>query len=57
MQSTMYSTILVGAAVAFVLLAAYVVYQVFIAPRFNPLRNLCGPPVHGILGDFGVTLE
>jgi len=57
MQSTMYSTILVGAAVAFVLLAAYVVYQVFIAPRFNPLRNLCGPPVHGILGDFGVTLD
>jgi hypothetical protein len=53
----MYSTILVGATVAFVLLAAYVVYQAFIAPRSNPLRNLCGPPVHGLSGDLGAILQ
>lgn len=47
----MYSTIIVSLAVALALLVVYAVYHVFILPRFNPLRNLCGPPVHG--GLFG----
>lgn len=32
-------------------LFAYLVYIVFIQPRFNPLRNLPGPPSRGIFHD------
>jgi hypothetical protein len=47
----MYFIPLASAAVALIaLIATYIVYQVFIAPRFNPLRNLCGPPVRGLWG-------
>lgn len=31
------------------LLSTYVVYHVIIAPRFNPLRRLAGPPLNGPL--------
>jgi len=50
----MYS-ILGGLAVAFVLLVSYTVYHVFILPSFNPLRNLCGPPLRD--GLFGNHME
>jgi len=48
----MYFIPLASAAIALIALIAstYIVYQVFIAPRFNPLRNLCGPPVRGLWG-------
>jgi len=46
----MYS-IIAGAALASALTVAYILYQVCIAPRFNPLRNLCGPPVRGLWGN------
>lgn len=31
------------------LLSSYVVYHVIVAPRFNPLRKLAGPPLKGPL--------
>jgi hypothetical protein len=31
------------------LLSSYVVYHIIIAPRFNPLRKLAGPPLKGPL--------
>ncbi|EGN99960.1 hypothetical protein SERLA73DRAFT_180296 [Serpula lacrymans var. lacrymans S7.3] len=34
-----------------IFVAGYVVYQVFVAPRFNPLQKLAGPPVKGLLGN------
>ncbi|KAF9227302.1 cytochrome P450 [Gyrodon lividus] len=36
---------------ALALLVAFVVYHVLIAPRFNPLRKLAGPPVRTLLGN------
>lgn len=47
----MYSAILVGLAGAFTFLVLYIAYLVFIAPKFNPLRKLDGPPVHGLFGN------
>jgi hypothetical protein len=34
-----------------VLLVLYVMYQTLIAPNFNPLRRLCGPPVNSWFGN------
>ncbi|KAH7916514.1 cytochrome P450 [Hygrophoropsis aurantiaca] len=34
-----------------VLLSSYAIYHTFIAPHFNPLRKLAGPPVHSFFGN------
>ncbi|KAH7926700.1 cytochrome P450 [Leucogyrophana mollusca] len=33
------------------LLSSYAVFHTFIAPRFNPLRKLAGPPIRGLFGN------
>ena len=34
----------------FCILIAYTVYQLYLAPKFNPLRLLPGPPLHRLFG-------
>jgi len=40
--------ILVVVAAIFSLLFLYLVYLLFVAPRFNPLQRIAGPPIRGL---------
>ena len=46
-----------GFFIALGVLAAYSFYQTFIAPKFNPLHTIAGPPVKGFMGDLSRVLE
>jgi hypothetical protein len=45
------STLMYALLVSLVMLLVYGIYELLIAPRNNPLRQLAGPPIRGILGN------
>lgn len=38
-------------------LSGYALCKVLLAPKFNPLRRIAGPPCKGFMGDLGRVLE
>jgi len=49
MMASIFTIFLSFTTAVVLFLSSYVVYHIIIAPRFNPLRKLAGPPLKGSL--------